>query len=105
VEKIAAIIQPVAGEEAVMIGDFNLPPPTVKMGYASEQIACPPLLEEAGWKYIGSVSDTSQMWVTEAMKANEYSQLPGPTKGILVPRNEITTASAFLPLAVDFFFP
>ena len=105
IEELAAIIQPVAAEEAVLIGDFNLPPPTVKMGYASEQIACPPILEEAGWKYIGSVSDTTQMWLTEAMKANTYTQLPGPTKGILVSRNEITSASAFLPLAVDFTLP
>jgi endonuclease/exonuclease/phosphatase family metal-dependent hydrolase len=105
VQKIADAIQPFAGEQAALIGDFNMPPPTVKMGYPVEQTECPPLLEATGWKYLGSVSDVAQMWVTDTTDAIENSQLPGPTKGVLIPRNDMIAASVYLPLAVDFELP
>jgi endonuclease/exonuclease/phosphatase family metal-dependent hydrolase len=105
VQKIADAIQPYAGEQAALIGDFNMPPPSVKMGYPVEQTECPPLLEAAGWKFVDSVSDLAQMWGTEALDAVESSKLPGPTKGILAPRNDMIAASVHLPLAVDLFIP
>lgn len=90
---------------AILLGDMTMPPPGIELGYPLSQVACPPLLEDAGWNFFTDVSRADHVWATEALLAFESYKLPGPNKEPLVSKNTLRNASEHSPLAVDFYFP
>lgn len=105
VENIAKAIQPFAEVPAILMGDMTMPPPSITLGYPVSQVACPPLLVDAGWTFFTDVSRIDHIWVTSALLALQSYKLPNPNKEPLVTKNSLRQASDHSPVAVDFFFP
>lgn len=105
VENLVKVIQPFAESAAILLGDMTMPPPGIELGYPLNQVACPPLLEAAGWSFFTDVSRVDHIWTTQPMLAFQVYKLPSPNKEPLVTKNTLRTASDHSPLAVDFYFP
>lgn len=105
VVNIATAIKSYANGPAILLGDMNMPPPGVLMGYSQNQIECPPLLVEAGFSFFSEVSKVDHVWVTQAMLDLQSYKLPNPSTEPLVPKNVVRNLSDHSPLAVDFYFP
>jgi endonuclease/exonuclease/phosphatase family metal-dependent hydrolase len=105
ISNMAGIIEPFAEDAAILLGDMNMPPPGVLMGYSPIQIECPPLLEEAGWTFFTDVSQIEHVWATQAMLANQSYKLPNPINSPLVAKTTLRILSDHMPLAVDFYLP
>lgn len=105
VEGIASAVQPYAAGQVILMGDMIIPPPGVIMGYSDAEIACPPMLEEAGLTFIADVGQVDHMWVSQSMLALQMYELPKVAAEPFLPKNLMRNISDHAPLAVDFYFP
>ena len=102
---MAAALTPYNQVPALLMGDMTMPPPKFSMGYPQSQVACPPLLEAAGFSFFTDVSRSEHVWLTQAMQERRSYVLPPPIDEPFVSKSLMRSVSIHAPVAVDFYFP